>query len=192
MSATARAMSRANVDVASRAVASRTAAPSHRARARTVAESMTSSALSPSPDVLAAERVLPDDGDVKVVVFVPGARDSFMKYPPSLASRGRYERAGPSYEEVFEHLAKRVSWSDAEGAKMSMRVVVQDASEEEMRAKASDVDVAIAIGVEEDEVAMTRTLACAVISTLAAAAATDVVAADATHAILDVVLEAVI
>ena len=37
---------------------------------------------------------------------------------------------------------------------MSMRVVVQDASEEEMRAKASDVDVAIAIGVEEDEVAM--------------------------------------
>ncbi len=167
MSATARAMSRANVDVASRAVASRTAAPSHRARARTVAESMTSSALSPSPDVLAAERVLPDDGDVKVVVFVPGARDSFMKYPPSLASRGRYERAGPSYEEVFEHLAKRVSWSDAEGAKMSMRVVVQDASEEEMRAKASDVDVAIAIGVEEDEVAMKIRRAVATTSTFA-------------------------
>ena len=76
-----------------------------------------------------------------------------MHYPPALVARGRFSREAPSFGEVFEHLARRVAWTDTadDAASLGMDVVSTSANEVEMMRVVGDADVFIAIGVKDEE-----------------------------------------
>ena len=139
-----------------RPVAQHTASSARRrgpARAARVVATAVTSPIQPSPDVVDASRAA-SSAACTVACFVRKDALSFMRYPKSLAARGRFDVEGPSFGEVFEHLARRVAWSDADEGTLRMIVVDVDASDEEMRASgASDADVFIAIDVDDEETA---------------------------------------
>ena len=139
-----------------RPVARRTPSSARRrgpARAARVVATAVTSPIQPSPDVVDASRAA-SSAACTVACFVRKDALSFMRYPKSLAARGRFDVEGPSFGEVFEHLARRVAWSDADEGTLRMIVVDVDASDEEMRASgASDADVFIAIDVDDEETA---------------------------------------
>ena len=139
-----------------RPVAQHTASSARRrgpARAARVVATAVTSPIQPSPDVVDASRAA-SSAACTVACFARKDALSFMRYPKSLAARGRFDVEGPSFGEVFEHLARRVAWSDADEGTLRMIVVDVDASDEEMRASgASDADVFIAIDVDDEETA---------------------------------------
>lgn len=65
---------------------------------------------------------------------------------------GWFDVEGLSFGEVFEYLARRVAWSDADEGTLRMIVVDVDVSDEEMWVSGvSDVDVFIVIDVDDEE-----------------------------------------
>ena len=137
----------------------------HRTRAsawrRTAA--LANSALVPSPDVDDVVTIAPSpDDDVvtrrcALVAFVPYEKDSYLHYPEGIDG-ARFERAAPSYGEVWEHVARRVAWTDST---LSMEVVSHDASAADMARAAMNADVFVVIGCDDASVAKKIREACA-------------------------------
>ena len=102
-----------------------------------------------------------DDDDTTrrcaMVAFVPYDDDSYLHYPEGIDS-ARFARTHPSYGEVWEHVARRVRWTDDA---LSMEVVRHDASVTEMRRAMANADVFLAIGVRDEDVGNRIREACA-------------------------------